>query len=117
MSPNEQEKADYAAKHYAVSEAHVETRACEYARSKGCWVAKFKSPVCRGAPDRLFITPSGVVFFIEFKRPTVEKPGKQQKLVIDEIRDHGGVVFVCNDLSKAKEIIDDMITFGAHSAN
>lgn len=114
--PTDAEKAAYAAKYYAQGERDVETRACAYARDCGCWVAKFKNPAARGAPDRIFITPAGVVFFIEFKRPSVKKASKQQKLVIDEMRQNGAIVFVTNNLDEAKTIIEDMITFGEHCA-
>lgn len=111
--PTEAEKAAYAAKYYAPKEKSVETGAYEYAKSRGCWHTKFKSANNRGLPDRIFITPDGVVFFIEFKR---RKKGAraQQKLVIDEMRDYNAKVFVTDDLDEAKAIIDDMITFGDH---
>lgn len=107
------EKAAYAAKHYGTTEKTVEQRAYAYAKSEGCWHAKFKSAQNRGVPDRLFITPSGTVFFIEFKKPK-KKASKQQKLVIDEMMEYGAKVFVTNDIDEAKSIIDDMIAFGDH---
>jgi hypothetical protein len=116
MAPTEAEKAAYAAKHYKTTETDVETKACQYARRQGCWVAKFKSPNNRGAPDRLFITPDGVVFFIEFKAPDVKKPRVQQKLVIDEMRERRAKVYVTNNLEVAKSIISDLVTFGICNA-
>lgn len=109
----EAEKAAYAAKYYGVKEVDVESKACEYAKARGCWHAKFKSSNNRGVPDRLFITPDGVVFFIEFKKPG-KKARKQQRLVIDDMMDNKAKVFVTDDLQTAKIIIDDMITFGDH---
>lgn len=103
----------YIDRHYGKKESHIEEKAYHYARSKGCWHTKFKSANNRGVPDRIFITPDGVVFFIEFKAP---KKGakKQQRLVIDEMRENKAVVFVTNDLDEAKRIVDDMVAFGAH---
>jgi hypothetical protein len=115
--PTEAEKAAYREKFYAQREADVEKDAYTYAKSQGCWHKKFKSANNRGVPDRIFITPAGVVFFIEFKRPNKKKVAKAnvlQKLVIDEMIENKAVVFVTNDLAKAKAIIDDMVLFGEH---
>jgi hypothetical protein len=110
--PTEAEKAAYAARYYGTKEADVESKAYEYARSRGCWHAKFKSANNRGVPDRIFITPEGVVFFIEFKKPG-KSTRRQQRLVIDDMRDNKAKVFVTDDVTEAKRIIDDMVTFGA----
>lgn len=111
--PTEAEKAAYSAKFYKPKETSVEDKACAYAKEQGCWHRKFKSANARGLPDRIFITPDGVVFFIEFKRR-----GKgarvQQKLVIDEMREYNAKVFVTDDVDEAKKIIDDMVIFGDH---
>lgn len=113
MAPSEEEKAAYAEKHYGKKEVDVETKAYEFAKSIGCWHKKFKSANNRGVPDRIFITPDGVVFFIEFKSPKRKAtPRKLQRLVIDDMLDHNAKVFVTNDLEEAKKIIEDMVTFG-----
>ena len=109
------ERAAYAAKHYASKEADIEGKANTYAKEHGCWHVKFKSSNNRGVPDRIYITPDGAVFFIEFKKPSKRpaKAGRQQKLVIDEMRDNKAVVFVTNDLGEAKAIIYNMVKFGS----
>lgn len=53
-------------------EAKVEAAIVRYAKSKGCLVYKFTSPSRRSVPDRLFITPNGVVGFLEIKAPGKE---------------------------------------------
>jgi len=55
-------------------ESKIEGAVCQYAESRGCYVRKFSSANNAGVPDRLFITPLGKVFFIEFKAP-----GKQPR--------------------------------------
>lgn len=112
--PTAKEKDAYAKKYYSKMEKTVEQKSCAYAKSLGCWVVKFKSSQNRGVPDRLFITPDGVVFFIEYKKPKVKKPSPQQKLVIDEMAEHGAIVFVYNALDDANAAIFDMVTFGEH---
>lgn len=111
MTPTDEERAAYAAKYYAPSESDIEAHACSYAKELGCWQTKFKSPTNRGAPDRLMITPDGLVFFIEFKKRK-KKAGPQQRLVIDDMKANNAKVFVCDTFQAAKAIICDMVTFG-----
>lgn len=111
MPKSAEEKAAYRAKYYKQSEADIEGKAYDFAKKLGCWHAKFKSANNRGVPDRIFITPDGAVFFIEFKAPR-KKASKQQRLVIDDMIDNHAKVFVTNDLDEAKRIIEDMVTFG-----
>lgn len=89
-------------------ERDVERRACEYAKKKGMLHYKFKSANNRGVPDRLFITKEGSVFFIEFKRPGVNKPDELQETVIAEMRKNHANVHFSNDLEHAKSVIDEM---------
>jgi hypothetical protein len=50
-------------------ESKIEKSVCEYARENGYYVRKFSSPAHRGVPDQIFLSPHGVVIFIEFKAP------------------------------------------------
>lgn len=50
-----------------IRESIVEKQAVEYAKSKKCLAIKLNDLTCRGAPDRLFILPSGTVLWVEFK--------------------------------------------------
>jgi len=112
--PTDEQRAAYAAKFYKPKETSVEDKACSYAKACGVWHRKFKSASNRGLPDRIFITTSGDVFFIEFKRPG-KSARVQQKLVIDEMADeYNAKVFVTDDVNVAKKIIDDMVTFGCY---
>ena len=111
--PTEAEKAAYAAKYYAPKEKSVETLACEYAKSLGFWHTKYKSANNRGLPDRQFKHIDCREFYIEFKKRG-KKARAQQRLVIDEMREHGFLVFVTDDLGEAKAIIHDMLVFGHH---
>lgn len=49
-------------------EKEIEKKIGLYAKSKGCLYMKFTSPAHRAVPDRIIITPSGVVGFLEVKR-------------------------------------------------
>lgn len=89
-----------------MTESQIEKASCLYAKSVGMLPYKFTSPGRAGVPDRLFITPGGGVFFVEFKAPT----GKLSELQKNEhkiIRKHGGRVYVVWDFNQAKEVIDN----------
>lgn len=49
-------------------EKDIEAKVCQYARDRDLLVYKFTSPQRAAVPDRLFIRPDGLVFFVEFKR-------------------------------------------------
>lgn len=85
----------------------IEKHVCDFAKGKGCYVRKFTSPSHRSVPDRLFITPHGVVFFIEMKRKG-EVPTAGQVVEIDKIRKMKVNVFVCDTVEDGKRIVDSM---------
>lgn len=86
-------------------EKYIENAVVTYAKGKGFLAYKFTSPTCRGVPDRLCITPSGQVFFIEFKRKG-HLPTSLQKLKIEELQSRHIAVFVIDDIAKGKLLID-----------
>ena len=89
-----------------MKESQIERAACLYAKSVGMMAYKFTSPGRAGVPDRLFLTPTGGVFFVEFKQPH----GKLSALQRNEhriIRKHGHDVYVAWDFNEAKQIIDE----------
>lgn len=87
------------------AESKIEKAVKKYARDKGCWVRKFKSPGNRAAPDDIFLTPWGVIFFIEFKRPG-EEPTLLQWREIKEINNRKGHAHWTDDLTVGKAIVD-----------
>jgi hypothetical protein len=86
----------------------IEKRVCEYAVKLGCYVAKFTSPNRRSVPDRLFITPTGKVFWIEFKRGG-EKPTLAQAVEHEKLRRVNALVFVISDIGTGKQLILDIL--------
>jgi hypothetical protein len=85
-------------------ERDIEKSVCSYAKSLGMLVYKFTSPSRRSVPDRMFITKTGVVFFIEFKRKG-EKPTAAQEVEIGKIRKTEIQVFVIDDVEKGKRVL------------
>lgn len=99
-------------------EKDIEKKVCKYAvDTYSCYVRKFTSPQQRSVPDRIFITPTGRVFFIEFKRPAKgqntlpELPTAGQLAEHDAIRKCKGKVHVVCDVEEGQKLIDE-ICFG-----
>ena len=89
----------------AVLERQIESKVKDYARSRGFLAYKFTSPGHAFVPDGLFISPKGVVFFIEFKRkgcvPTPGQFREHQRLIA-----HGVSVYVIDSADTGKSVID-----------
>jgi hypothetical protein len=83
----------------------IEKKVCDHAKSKGCLAYKFTSPSQRSVPDRLFITPAGTVFFIEFKRKG-EKPTPAQEVEIAKLRAKGVFVSVIDNVASGISHVD-----------
>ncbi len=89
-------------------ESVIETKVKEHAEGLGFLVYKFVSPGRRGVPDKLFVSPSGVVFFIEFKQ-LGKKPEPCQVREIKYLRDNNAYVFTVDKIDYGKGIIDGFI--------
>lgn len=86
-------------------ESQIESKVCKYAKAKGCYVRKFKSPGNRGSPDRIFLTPFGRIFFIEFKALGKE-PTPLQVREIKEIISRKGNAYWADSVQVGKAIVD-----------
>lgn len=84
-------------------ESTLEKKIIRFAKKHNWFVAKFVSPGLRGVPDRVFIR-DGLVLFIEIKRKG-EVPTEQQLRRHDEMREHGGLIFVVDDIEFAFELL------------
>ena len=86
-------------------ESTIEAKVCAYARTKKFYDRKFVSPNNRSVPDRLLVSPSGQLFFIEFKRKG-KQPTEGQRREINDLRDRGQKVYVVDDVDTGKALID-----------
>jgi len=86
-------------------ERDIEAKVCDYAKQRGLLVYKFTSPARAAVPDRMFIMPNGVIFFIEFKREGA-KATAPQKREHERLRGHGVAVYVVDNVPEGKGIID-----------
>jgi hypothetical protein len=89
-------------------EKDIERKVCDYAKRKGCLVYKFTSPNRASVPDRLLITDTGTVFFIEFKRAG-KKPTDGQAREIKRLKEQGVSVFVIDDVNVGKQVVGLMV--------
>lgn len=90
-----------------MKEKQIESKVVKKAKELGFLTYKFSSPSNRGVPDRLFISPSGEVFFIEFKFEK-GKVTKLQEKTIRDIYNYGVNAFIVNSVEGGLKILDLM---------
>lgn len=91
-----------------VLEKDIEKKIVTYAKSKGCLCYKFTSPAQRSVPDRIIVTPYGVVGFLEVKRPGNEPTPAQHK-ELEKLEDQSCFAEWHDTVEGAKEFIDDLL--------
>lgn len=92
-------------------EKEIERRMCEMIRKRGGITYKFTSPGNVGVPDRLIITPTGVVWFVELKTET-GRLSKIQKWQIRELEKRGANVRVVYGLQGAIDFVNEVMSSG-----
>jgi archaeal holliday junction resolvase (hjc) len=88
-------------------EKEIEKKFKKTLEAKGCLVYKFASPNCRGVPDRIVITTTGKILFVELK---TEKGvlSKLQKVQIKKLLAYGQKVFVLYGLQEVEEFVNNI---------
>lgn len=94
-------------------EKQIEAKVCDYAKERGLLVYKFTSPARAAVPDRMFVLPSGTIFFCEFKRGG-QKPTGPQEREHHRLRGHKVSVFVVDNVLDGLRMVDTMIEY-AHA--
>ena len=87
-----------------MKEKQIESKVVKKAKELGFLTYKFSSPSNRGVPDRIFISPHGEVFFIEFKSEK-GKITKLQEKIIKDISSYGVGVFIINSAEVGLQIL------------
>ena len=87
-----------------MKEKQIESKIVKKAKELGFLTYKFSSPSNRGVPDRIFISPHGEVFFIEFMSAK-GKLTKLQEKVIKDIGEYGVGVFIINSVEVGLQIL------------
>ena len=86
-------------------EKKIETEVCKYARSLGFDAMKQEWPGTHGAPDRLFITPQGKIFMVEFKSAKGKLSGHQARR-IRRLKAMNVDVYITNNIESGKWLMD-----------
>lgn len=89
-------------------EKQIESKVCDYAKTKNVLVYKFTSPARAAVPDRLFIAPDGRMWFCEFKREG-QKPTPAQEREHNRLRQNKVSVFVVDNVEDGKAMINLMV--------
>lgn len=87
-------------------EKEIEKKVVKYAIDKNFLAYKFTSPCNRSVPDRLFISPTGKIFFIEFKCKN-KLPTKLQAITINKFKLRNVDVSVIDDYETGKLLINE----------
>lgn len=86
-------------------ESDIEAAIGLYAKKKGCLYWKFTSPANASVPDRVIVTPRGVVAFLELKRPP-NKPTPAQAEKMQKLQERGAHVAWTDNVVEGKKLID-----------
>lgn len=89
-------------------EQQLESVVISYARARGILTYKWVSPAHRGVPDRIFIFPTGVILFAEFKAPGKKPTPLQERTIMKLIR-QGCLVAVFDNSVAAYDVIDKLL--------
>ena len=90
-------------------EKDLEKKITDKAKKLGFLSYKFVSPSTKGVPDRIFISKTGKVFFIEFKSAK-GKLTKLQEKKISELITNKAQVFVVNNEELGLEILTKIMS-------
>lgn len=88
-------------------ESKIETYLIKRAKKEGFFQCKFTSPGTDGVPDRMLIG-YGYTFFIETKKSENENPRRLQKVMINDMINHGGYVYVAGTKEEVDEILSSI---------
>ena len=91
-----------------MKESYIENTCVNYARLFGVKSIKLSIQSNVGYPDRLFIVDGGKPMFVEFKSPG-GKLSKKQEVIIDDLRQKGYNVSVCNSIETFKQMLENIL--------
>ena len=94
-----------------MTEKEIERRLCELVKEHGGLSYKFISPNNPGVPDRIVITPAGVVWFVELKTD-YGRLKRLQEWQKSELEKRGANVRVIRGWEAVKEFIQEVFSNG-----
>ena len=91
----------------SVLESKIEQYLVEKCKQHNILCYKFISPGHNGVPDRILITPSGIVLFVELKQLN-KKPRKLQKHIHQNLKKHNANVLIIDSKDKIDNLISNL---------
>ncbi|MCL2213435.1 MAG: VRR-NUC domain-containing protein [Oscillospiraceae bacterium] len=95
-----------------MSEKQIEKKMCDLIKSRGGLSYKFVSPNDPGVPDRIVITPQGVVWFVELKTE-IGGARRLQKWQIERLSATGANVRLLKGWEQVAQFVDEVMPYGA----
>jgi hypothetical protein len=92
-----------------MKESQLESRLVKLVREQGGMCVKFTSPGMPGVPDRIVLTPTGRVVFVELKTE-VGRLANIQRWVIGEFQKRGADVRVLKGLDDVKDFVREVFS-------
>ena len=90
-------------------ERNLEKHLSEYCQKNRILFLKIRPETGRGFPDRLVITPSRIVMFLELKSKKRGVVSPHQDMWIRTLRRYNQFACVVDDLQDAKQYIEDIL--------
>lgn len=88
-------------------ESQIERRLVDGVKRLGGMCIKFVSPGTPGVPDRIIITPTGQVIFVELKTET-GRLSKIQRYVVGQMQLRGADVRVVKGIDEVKHLLAEI---------
>lgn len=89
-------------------EKDIEKKIGDFAKKQGCLYYKFTSPARRAVPDRMIITPQGVIGFLEIKAKG-KKPTPLQQLEIKRLQEQGCTADWCDSVERGRLFVTKLL--------
>jgi hypothetical protein len=89
-------------------EKDIEKKIGDFAKKQGCLYYKFTSPARRAVPDRMIITPQGVIGFLEIKAKG-KKPTPLQQLEIKRLQEQGCTADWCDSVESGRLFVTKLL--------
>jgi len=88
-------------------ESQIEARLVQGVKARGGMCMKFTSPGLPGVPDRIVLTPTGRIYFVELKTE-IGRLANIQKWVIGELQKRGAEVRVVKGPEAVKDFLREV---------
>lgn len=98
-----------------MKESAIESRLVRLVRERGGLCYKFVSPGNTGVPDRIVITPTGRIIFVELKTQA-GRLSALQKWQHRELEQRGAEVRVLKGMDQVQQFVEEVMPSEVHAA-